>query len=110
MSHKCHVIGHSMTSGVSVVEASGETATVAKGCAVAVLIPCEAWEEAIASGNYADLALDVGAAVAACLVIPDDYALSAADRLGGQSEDDDTTHRARKRGAIEAEIKAGGGA
>ena len=110
MSHKCHVVGYAPVTDVSVDTATGEPATVAEGGVVSVLIPCEAWEEAVASGDYAGLALGVGAAVAARLVIPDNYALSAADRLGGQPEDDDTTHRARKREAIEAEIKAGGGA
>ena len=96
---RAYVLSIQSVSGISV-----QDSPLLDGCAVALLVPCDLCDDATATGNATALAIALGAAAAARIVVPDDYALDPLDRVGGEAEDDDGAHRARKRRKVEADI------
>lgn len=70
------------------------------GHMVSVLVPARLVARAASADAPDRLAVHIGADVAARLLVPDDAKLTREDRVGGESEDDDHTHRRRKRAAL----------
>ena len=94
-----YVLSIQGVAGVSV-----QDSPIIDGCAVSLLVPCDLCDEAIDAGDATTLAIAIGAAAAARIVVPDDYAIEPADRVGGGTDDDDGAHRARKRRQVELDI------